>query len=433
MSPRNLTPTLLVVVTLFFSLFADAKIISKENYKYPIVDADEATVASTAIHTPMSATQEMKIKLKDRKIRGYRDQRELLVRYYPSPWPTKQLVFIISGIGGDTHSGYSMFLAHQTQMRGVDAVVVPNVINENFIISSSSTGLVGGSAADGADLYEALVKIKSDLASQGHHYDKVNLVGYSHGALLAAFIEASDQRAMLSRGDALHFDSALLINPPVDLLHAIRTIDKRTQATKSIGLKSLIKLAFRFHKLIGKFTKILTTPESHLEFSHSLKMTPEQRFALIGKALSVSLPSAILASQAIDDLGVLPEVDIEGSVAYRPSVAARNNAAKNYSYEDYVLKFFSAHAMKTKSEPFSLDYLNQTNSLTSLVNVLHSTKSIFLMHNMDDMLLTNGQAYWLNELFGDRAIIYPTGGHLGNLWYPDNLNDYYRWLYYGRF
>lgn len=431
MSLQKLIPAL--IVTLLFSLAADAKIISKENYKYPIVDADEATVASTALHTPKSETQEMRIRLENRKIRGFRDHRDLLVKYYPSPWPTKQLVFIISGIGGDTKSGYSTFLANQTQMRAVDAVVVPNVVNENFIISSSSTGLVGGSAEDGADLYKALAKIKSDLAAKGHHYEKINLVGYSHGALLAAFIEAADQRALRSGSEALHIDSTLLINPPVDLLHAIRTIDKRTKATKQISLKSLIKLALRFHKLIGKFTKILTTPESHVEFSKSLKMTSEQRFALIGKALSFNLPSAILASQAVNDLGILPQVEIEGSVAHRHSEIARRRAAKKYSYEDYVLKFFSAHAVQTKSEPFSLEYLNEANSLTALANVLKSSKNIFLMHNMDDMLLTNGQGYWLDGLFGKRAMIYPTGGHLGNIWYPDNLNDYYRWLYYGHF
>lgn len=432
MSPLKVIPTILV--TLFFSLFANAKIVSKENYKYPLVDPDEATVASSAIHTPVSPSIDMNIKVKGRDLKGYKDHRNLLVKFYPSPWPTKQLVFIISGIGGDTNSGYSRFLAHQTQMRAADAVVIPNVLNENFIISASSNGLVGGSAADAADLYESIALIKAQLEGQGRHYNRVNLVGYSHGALLAAFIEAADQRAMRSGSrNAVHFENALLINPPVDLLHAIRTIDKRTKAIKEIGLKSLIKLAFRFHKLIGKFTKILTTPESHVEFSKSLKMKPHERYAIIGKALTATLPGSILASQAVNDLGVLPAIDDYDYESERESRRERKRAAKRYSYEDYVLKFFSAHAIKTKSEPFSLDYLNQTNSLTTLAEALHSSKSIFLMHNMDDLLLTNGQAYWLENLFGKRAIIYPTGGHLGNMWYPDNLNDYYRWLYYGRF
>lgn len=432
MSSLKLIPT--VVVVLLFSLFADAKIISKENYKYPIVDPDEATVASTGIHTPDSATEDLEIRLQNRKLSGYKDHRDLSVRFYPSPWPTKQLVFIISGIGGDTKSGYSKFLANQTQMRGVDAVAVPNVLHKNFIISSSTTGLVGGSAADGEDLYQALIQIKLALEAKGHRYDKVSLVGYSHGALLSAFIETADQRAIQSNSrNALKFDSALLINPPVDLLYALRLIDKRSKATKEISLKSLIKLAFRFHKLIGKFTKILTTSESHVEFSKSLKMTPEQRFAIIGKALSGTLPSAILASQAVNDLGVLPQLEEIGSVGYDESVRLRRRAAKRYSYEDYVLKFFSAQSVKTKSEPFSLDSLNQSNSLSALATALKSSKNIYLMHNMDDMLLANGQGYWLENIFGNRAIIYPTGGHLGNMWYPDNLNDYYRWLYYGRF
>lgn len=433
MSPFTKIPLLLL--TLLFPIYSQARIISKANYNYPIVDPDEATVASSALHVDSTQNIEMKIKVRDRQIRDYYRERELHVRYYPSATPTNHILFIISGIGGDGDTGYSAFLAASAQVRGVDAVILPNAITPNFIISSSTTGLVGGSAQDASDMYDGIVGIKKQLAAQGHTYSKNSLLGYSHGALVAAFIQASDQKALAVRSsDAVHFDTTLLINPPVDLLHAIRTIDARTKATSEIGLKTLIKLALRFRKLVSRFSQILTTPESHVEFSQQLKMDAKERYALIGRALSLNLPASILASQAIDDLGILPELDDDpSSVAYRYSRSDRSSAASSYNYEGYVTTFFNAHAVKTKSPAFSLEQLNDMNSLTALTDMLHTSKTVFLMDNMDDLLLTNGQAYWLDQLFDGRAIIYPTGGHLGNLWYPDNMLAFSQWLYYGRF
>jgi hypothetical protein len=43
------------------------------------------------------------------------------------------------------------------------------------------------------------------------------------------------------------------------------------------------------------------------------------------------------------------------------------------------------------------------------------------MHNADDFLLTKGELEYLKELFGERAEIYPRGGHCGNMAYRDNI------------
>jgi hypothetical protein len=167
MSPRFLVS---LAFALILPLTSSAKILSKEHYKYPILDPDEATVASTGIYSPDFVTEKIEVNLKNRRLQGYRDHRKLEVRFYKSPYATTHLVFLISGIGGDYKSGYSRFLAHATAMRGVDVVVVPNVMTEHFVISSSTTGLVGGSAADAEDLYHGIAAIKKELTLQGRIY-----------------------------------------------------------------------------------------------------------------------------------------------------------------------------------------------------------------------------------------------------------------------
>ena len=43
------------------------------------------------------------------------------------------------------------------------------------------------------------------------------------------------------------------------------------------------------------------------------------------------------------------------------------------------------------------------------------------MHNFDDVILEPGEINFFSEVFGDRATIYPYGGHIGNINYIDNV------------
>jgi hypothetical protein len=43
------------------------------------------------------------------------------------------------------------------------------------------------------------------------------------------------------------------------------------------------------------------------------------------------------------------------------------------------------------------------------------------MTNENDFILSSAELDYLRQLFGERARIYPRGGHLGNLEYKENL------------
>jgi hypothetical protein len=42
------------------------------------------------------------------------------------------------------------------------------------------------------------------------------------------------------------------------------------------------------------------------------------------------------------------------------------------------------------------------------------------MHNADDFLADKKSIEELIEALGDQVTLYPHGGHLGNLWFPEN-------------
>jgi hypothetical protein len=45
------------------------------------------------------------------------------------------------------------------------------------------------------------------------------------------------------------------------------------------------------------------------------------------------------------------------------------------------------------------------------------------MHNADDFTVSADDLRFLETVFGERARIYPSGGHNGNLAYRDNIAD----------
>ena len=52
---------------------------------------------------------------------------------------------------------------------------------------------------------------------------------------------------------------------------------------------------------------------------------------------------------------------------------------------------------------------------------MRTSSKFGLIHNEDDIILLPGEIDYLRSVFGDRARIFPHGGHCGNMNYPDNV------------
>ncbi len=61
-------------------------------------------------------------------------------------------------------------------------------------------------------------------------------------------------------------------------------------------------------------------------------------------------------------------------------------------------------------------------SLTGIEDYLRNTPSVGVMTNDDDIMLGEGDIDYLKSVMGDRAKIYPYGGHCGNMEYKDNVS-----------
>ena len=87
-------------------------------------------------------------------------------------------------------------------------------------------------------------------------------------------------------------------------------------------------------------------------------------------------------------------------------------------FEDYFKENFVPY-FQQKDASVTEEKLKKMLTLTNIEDYLRNAKKIGLMHNEDDIIMEPGEVAYLEELFGPRAKIFPTGGHCGNMNHQD--------------
>jgi hypothetical protein len=95
-------------------------------------------------------------------------------------------------------------------------------------------------------------------------------------------------------------------------------------------------------------------------------------------------------------------------------------AASQLSFEDYARAILYPYYLE-RAPATTFEQLSQLNSLSAIENYLRGADRIGLMHNADDIIVSPDEIGYLEDVFGDRAVIFPRGGHAGNLAYRENL------------
>lgn len=385
-----------VVFVILFSLAAHADYV--QNYDYLLSDTLKSTVASSKIVAPATAiSKTLKLKIFDRK--ENRSRSDLKIRVFPGT--TSKVVFVVVGLGGNIDTPMGEYLASVIQTQGSTAILLPNSMTAEFATGASSTGLVGDPSRDAADTYKVMQVAIQALPAAGIQASEFALTGYSLGALVAARVEEID-----SVENKIGLKSALLINPPVNLLRGMKLLDQYYAQFKSMGLGSLMGLANK----VKKFLAMLVGAPAQAD---SVNLSQRELEGAIGYSMRSTFAKMVLATQNINDLGVLPDI-----------LEERDRAAKKIGFEDYVTNFLG----RAIGSSFSLEALNVQSSLTAQSAYLSRAQNVFVLHNANDFLLTPEDVQWVETTFTRRARIYPTGGHMGNLDHADNVQAIQKWL-----
>ena len=150
----------------------------------------------------------------------------------------------------------------------------------------------------------------------------------------------------------------------------------------------------------------------------ALKLKDEELGALIGTSFRVSSASLAFTSDVMADFGYIKP---KGLTLNRYSdLRVYNEVSLRLGFTDYYHEFFYPF-YKAEEPSMTRDQFIASMSLNTIEEYLHNAKKIMMMGNVDDVILEPGEIEFFPRVFGDRATIYPSGGHIGNMNYRDNV------------
>ena len=412
----GLTSCLLLLAACAGKELPDPPPLEGGTYDYPIEDPYAATIVGTPKEFQIMLPQEPPAEtlrldvFPERQVPDifwYNARLEVEFAKQDGPAP---LIFSIAGTGAGANAALMKHLEAIFVARGFHVISLPSPTFPNFVVSGSETSIPGRIGDDSRDLYRAM-QVAYEAVQDEIEVTKFYLTGYSLGAFDAAFVAQLDEEEQV-----FDFEQVLLINPPVSLYRSIDILDNLLIQNVKGGINGVP--AF-FDEVFHAFSQ-LYKQAAHVNFSddflykayEALKPTDQRLKALIGLAFRLSANSMIFTADVMTDSGfIVPKgvvLDTETSLTPYFQSGARVGFM-DYLHELYFPYFQRRDPALTEPE------LVAEADLNTIEGYLRGADKIGLMTNRDDIILGPGDLAYLEELFGPRAQIYPSGGHMGNL------------------
>ena len=303
----------------------------------------------------------------------------------------RPLVVVIPGFGCPYNEGTACYLSQLLNDQGYHVVTTNSPSSEYFMIHSHHSGIPGVTTEDTRDALMGISAIRDQLQSRGVKFNKIHLVGYSIGALNAAFARTID------RAGENMFEKVILINPPVDMAHGMRQLDSFLKANEMSGVERARTLA-KAAVFIFAFGRLHMTQErrSELFFANNY-WTERELSAVIGFSFKKTVRGGVQAALRLGHLKA-------------------NHTVSNFT--QYCETATVSHYQKFRPGATSRDLFHHE-SILKIAAELASDDSVRVLHNQNDFLLAQGDVGWLQQHFGRRAHIFSWGGHLGNIWHGE--------------
>ena len=407
--------------TIISLLWVTASWAATATYDYPIENKWVATV----IGTPPALWAEFPqtIPLQKSRITIFQDRQvpeplryDQTLRYaYALQEKAAPLIFLIAGTGAAYDGGKNTNMARAFYQAGFHIVSLSSPTHMNFIVAASASGVPGHVFDDAKDLYRVMERIWNGLKDKIEVTDFF-ITGYSLGGLNTAFVCQLDETAKV-----FNFKKALLINPPVHLYNSVSLLDRMLDNIPG-GADNFAQF---YNRLVEQVSRVYRRSDS-VAFDEAFlykafqAVNPdnEELAALIGVSFRISSANLAFTSDLMTDFGYIKPKNL--SLKKGSSMGQYMRVAHRLGFTDYFHVFFYPF-FKAQDPTLSREQLIDLMGLQSIEDYLRSAEKIEVMHNLDDIILAPGEIDYFSKVFGQRAKIYPRGGHCGNMDFRDNV------------
>ncbi|WP_354623342.1 hypothetical protein [Psychromonas sp. MME2] len=414
-----------VVTLLLLGLFSTICYSNQDSYYFPTLGAQysayEATVVGTLPEVQADLAKESPLVnqritiFPEREVPEpffFDDQLNYSTAWQKNPAP---LVFLIAGTGASHNGRKNIDMARAFYHAGFHVVSLSSPTYMNFIVAASKNGVPGNAYEDAKDLYRVMEAIWSQ-AKQDIKVSDFYLTGYSLGGFNSAFVSKLDEERRI-----FNFRKVLLINPPVSLYNSISLLDRMSQNIPG-GPDNFNKFFEGLLQEIGHVYKKNDGVEMDSEFLFqaykAVDPTNEELAALIGVSFRVSSANLIYTSDIMTKSGFIVPKNVTMGINSSPGHYAI--VSYQLGFTDYFHGYFYPY-YKAQYPQLNRDGFTALMNLHALESYFKNSSKIEVMHNVDDIILEPGEIDFFIRVFGDRAKIYPKGGHCGNMAHKDNV------------
>ena len=405
-------------------LSTPAAFAADDGYGFPDLDGFAATV----IQTPEELRPNLKIKGRPFRLRSlkvfpdrpvskyvwYHDKLRYLVFPQKGPAP---LIFLIAGTGSSYHGPHMTTLYTAFYKAGFHVVGLPSPTSFQFMVTASSTGVPGVLDDDTRDLYRVMRMAWEQQLRKKLEVTDFYVTGYSLGGAQTAFIMKLDEEEQV-----FNFKKGLMINPPVSLYNSALLLDSYLRDNITTGHEA-VQFWENLTRVMGEEYAqtqgvVNLGPDFLYDVYRRRRPDDENLAILIGLAFAITAQNMVTVADVYTQSGYIVPVGTTAKITADVTdyflVSARTPF--RLYFKDLLVPYYR------RTDPnVTEDELIDRASLYTIEEYLRTTDKVGLVHNVDDIIMREGEIDWLVDVFGDRAKIWPRGGHCGNMAYRQNV------------
>ena len=404
------------------------------SYNFPIDDPYSATIIGSASMMTEGVSENIPLKVYEIQIKDKKDIPDVF--WYASKFKfsfSKQknkkapLIFVLAGTGSDYSTTRVKFMQRIFHDAGYHTIAISSQMSQQFMISASSNSVPGLLLEDNEDIYKAMKLAYNKIKDQVEVTD-FYIMGYSLGGSNAAVLSYIDEKEK-----AFNFKRVFMVNPPVNLYDSAVKLDKYLDdytGGKSAGIEKLLNTTLA--KIKGGLTSEYANigADTIYNIVKGDILSDSEKKAYIGLAFRL----------ASTDLNFISDFITKSHIYTKnPEKVDKYTNMKEYfkavnfaTFEDYVNKIGFPYYKKYNKDLTTED-LKEKASLRVIEDYLRTSPKSAAVTNADELILNEKDFAFLKDVFKDRLIIYPKGGHCGNMFYKENVDIMLKFINEGVF